>query len=113
MDADVHAVRNLGVVFLGGASAGLDSSLIGRDELAVGVHGDAVGGNLVVGDTGEAMCNSLLGLVKSLDLAPFAADLLQVVEVALADGCDILAAEDADFEVVRLFLTIFASDLGT
>lgn len=111
MDADVHAICNLGVLFLRRFRVGLDRDLICGDELAVGVHGDSVSGNLEVCHVGEAMCNSFFGLFKSLDLAALAANLLQVVEVALADGCDIATAEDTDFKVLRLLLAVFTGDL--
>lgn len=113
VDANIHAVRNLGVLLLGRFRAGFDGGFINWDDLAIGVHCDAVGGNLEVGDAGTAVCNSLFGLVKSLDLAALTADCLQVVEVALADGCDIAAAEDTDFEVPRLLLAILAGNFGT
>lgn len=113
VDADVHAVCDLRVPFLGRLRVCLLRHLICWDDLAVGVHGDSVGGDLEVSYIGAAMGNSLLGLVHGLALATLAADLLQVVEVALAHGCHVAATEDADFEVLRLLLAVFAGDLGT
>lgn len=113
VDADIHAVCNFGVLFLDTFRAGLDRRIICRDELAVGVHGNTFGSNPKVRDTGEPMSNSLLGLVESFDLATLAANLFQVIEVALAHRCDVTAAEDTDFEVLRLSLAVLTGDLGT
>lgn len=51
---------------------------------------------------GDAVQNSLASLLHNLDLARLSADPLQVLEVAILDGSDVLAAKDADFEFLRL-----------
>lgn len=87
VDANVHAVRDLRVVLVFGLAGLLGGTncrrlvINGRDDLAIGVHGDSVGSDLEVGHVGKAIGDSLLGLVEGLDLAAFATDGLEMLEV--------------------------------
>lgn len=123
MDADIHPVLHL-LLMLGFRHVAIADGIHahgrhfrvshgpGGNDLALRVQLHAVGGNLEVPFAGVSMRNSLLGLVHCLDLAAFAPDLLQVVEVAFRNGGDVFAAEDTDFEVLRFGKAIFACNLG-
>ena len=84
---------------------------MGRDDLAVAVELDAVGGDLEVFIAGEAVRNGFLGFVQGLHLAAFASHRLEVVEVAVGNGRDVFTAEDSDFEVLGLGQTVLPCDL--
>jgi hypothetical protein len=51
---------------------------------------------------GHAMHDSLPRLLHHFEFAGFAADSLEVLEVAVFHWCDVLAAEDAYFELLAL-----------
>lgn len=111
VDGDIHAVCNLGV--FGGCRVCSLRCLIGRDDLAIGVHGDSIRSDLEVSHTRAAVGNSLLGLVQGLDLASLATNLFQVLEVALPHRCHVATAEDTDLEILRLLLAVLTGDFGT
>lgn len=121
VNADIHAVLDLGVLLLGVLRGADDAHLghlrlagIGRgDDVAIGIKLDAVGSHLEVRLTGEAMRNSLLGAVQGLDLAALTAKLLQVLEVAIRDGGDVVTAEHTDLEILRLSEAVLLGNLGT
>lgn len=118
VDADVHAVRDLRVLLVFGVAglrAGTNGRLVvnGRDDLAIGVHSDSMRGNLEVGHVGTAIGDSLLGLVNSLDLAAFATDGLQMLEVTGRNRGNVATAEDTDLKVCGLLLTILTGNRST
>lgn len=86
---------------------------MGRDDLAVAVELDAVGGDLEVFIAGEAVRNGFLGFVQGLHLAAFASHRLEVVKVAFGYGRDVFTAEDSHFEVLGLVQTVLPCDLCT
>lgn len=112
MNADVHAVGDLvlSVTFLGSRDWW---SILSRDDLAIGIHCDSIGRDLVVGHAGIAVSYSVLGLVQRLDFSSFATNRLEVVEVTLGDRGDIATTEDSDFEVLGFLLAVFAGDFST
>lgn len=115
VDADVHAVIHFGVrsLLMGGLGAGLWHIILGRDDLAIGIDCNSLGGNLVVSAAGKAVSNGLLCLFQSLVLAAFTADLLEVIEVALTHRGDVATTENTNFEIDRFCLAVLNGNLGT
>lgn len=123
VDADIHTILDLGRFlfvrhgFVAPVEARLKhfgfSRVLGRHDLAMLIELDSISSNLVVLLVGETMGDSLFGTVNSLDLASFAANLLQMVKIAVIDGGNVVAAEDSNFEVHRFAQSVFLSDLST
>lgn len=96
VDADIHTILDLGRFlfvrhgFVAPVEARLRhfgfSRVLGRHDLAMLIELDSISSNLVVLLVGETMGDSLFGTVNSLDLASFAANLLQMVKIAVIDG---------------------------
>jgi hypothetical protein len=123
MDADIHTILDLGMFLFmrHGNVAPIEADLryfglsrvIGRNYLAMVIELNSVSSNLVVLFVGETMSDSLFGTVDGLDLASFAAKLLEMVKVAVIDGGNVVAAEDSNFEVDGFAQSVFLGDLGT
>jgi hypothetical protein len=79
----------------------------GRNDFSVNVKFHTVGRNLKLGLASNTSENGLPGTVYDFAFATFASELFQMLKVSVSHRCNVISAEDTDFEFIGLLESTF------